>query len=206
VILYSAICVLLKFIYKILFSFKVKGLRNVPSEGGFILASNHLSFLDPPALGVACPRPLNYLAREDLFDIPILGRLLRMVGVIPLAVDKPASPGTIKETIRRLKRGEGMVIFPEGTRSRDGYLQQGWPGIGLIAVKTGVPIIPVCLKGTEKALPRGAKFIRCKKISLCFGEKIEAGTINSSENRKDEYKNISQVVMGEIARLQEREE
>ena len=177
----------------------------MPSKGGFILASNHLSFLDPPALGVACPRPLNYLAREDLFDIPILGRLLRRVGAIPLAMDKPPSPGTVKETIRRLKKGEGLVIFPEGTRSRDGRLQQGWPGIGLIALKTGVPIVPVCLKGTEKALPRDAKFIRCKKVSLCFGEKIEAGAISSSENRKDEYRKISQIVMREIARLQERE-
>ena len=153
---------------KLLFRFNVKGKENVPSAGGFILAGNHVSYLDPIVFGVACPRKLNYMARDTLFRNPFAAWLLRHVNVFPLKRNS-ADLGAIKEALRRLRSGGGILLFPEGTRSVDGEVQEGLEGVGFLARKSALPVVPMFIRGTQAALPKKARWIKLTKIEVVFG-------------------------------------
>ncbi|MCX7661148.1 MAG: 1-acyl-sn-glycerol-3-phosphate acyltransferase [Candidatus Omnitrophica bacterium] len=181
---------------KILFRIQVKGKKNIPKKGGFILASNHLSYLDPVVLGVACPRKLNFMARDDLFTIPLFSTLIRCLGAFPVKRNSP-DISAFKETFKKLKEQKPVVIFPEGRRNPQARPIPAQPGVGFIASYLGVPVIPAYIKGTDKALPMSARFIRLKKVSVCFGEQIFI------ERRKPHnYAEIAQQIMDSIRRLE----
>ncbi len=180
-------------IVRFFLGFKVRGQENIPKKGGFIIASNHCSFLDPPTIGAGCPRRLNYMAKDGLFKIPVIADILRNVSAFPVkreAADRTA----IREALRRLERGEGLVLFPEGTRQPEGVLGQAEPGIGFLAAKSGAVVIPAYLKGTGSALPKGAKFLRKSKVTLVFGEQINV-------ERRMPYQEVSNMIMDQIRRL-----
>jgi 1-acyl-sn-glycerol-3-phosphate acyltransferase len=191
--LYSILRLLSAIILKILFRFKAKGLEHVPKRGGFILASNHVSYLDPIAVGVACQRKLNYMAKEELFCNPLFSRLLSRIGVFPVKRDS-ADLSALKEAMRRVRIGGALVLFPEGSRRFDGASHEPYSGIGFLAAKLNVPVIPAFVKGTEKALPAGAKFIRLTNISVCFGKQI-------SIERRMPYQDIAGHIMDNIRHL-----
>ncbi len=153
------------------FGLEVRGQECVPTRGPFIVASNHISFLDPPLLGVACPRRLRFLARADLFRKPLLGLFLRSVGVMPLKRDE-ADMASMRAALVRLERGEGVAIFPEGTRQLTGRLGIAKRGVGLLAVAARVPIVPVLVRGTFEALPPGYTRLQKAKIRVAFGPPI----------------------------------
>ena len=153
---------------KLLFRFNVKGKENVPSAGGFILAGNHVSYLDPIVFGVACPRKLNYMARDTLFRNPFAAWALRHANVFPLKRNS-ADLGAIKEALRRLRSGGGILLFPEGSRSIDGKVQEGLEGVGFLARKSALPVVPMFIKGTQVALPKKARRVRLAKIEVVFG-------------------------------------
>jgi 1-acyl-sn-glycerol-3-phosphate acyltransferase len=184
------ICFLL---FKILFRVKVSGREHIPKQGGFILAGNHWSYLDPVGIGIACQRRLNFMAKLELFPNPLFSWLLLRLGCIPVKRDSP-DKSALKESIRRLENGEGLLLFPEGSRGFDERMPEPQAGIGFLAAKVNVPVIPAFIKGTEKALPKGAKFIRPKKVSVYFGEQI-------SVERRMPYKEIALRIMEEIRRL-----
>jgi len=169
------------------------GRENVPKKGGFILASNHASNLDPVALGVACPRALNYMAKHSLFKNPVFSWILYKSNAFPLKRES-ADLSAIKEAMHRVQSGGGLLLFPEGTRASDGAVRDPQAGIGFLAAKLNVPIIPAFVKGTYDALPKGAKFIRPKKISICFGRQI-------SVERGLPYEQIASLVMDDVRRL-----
>lgn len=154
---------------RIFFPITVRGAEHVPRQGGFILASNHVSYLDPVVLGVCCPRRLNYMAREDLFRVPVLGWLLPRYRVFPVKRDS-ADFSAIREAIRRVNAGEGLLLFPEGTRVPAGESRDPEPGIGFLAAKLNVPVVPVFVSGTERALPKDAKMLRYAPVTAVFGE------------------------------------
>lgn len=182
------------FILKAFFGFEVKGREHLLVEGGFILASNHVSFLDPAALGCACPYPLNYMARHDLFKVPFLSQWMRSVGVFPVKRES-ADLSAIKEAIHRVKRGGALGLFPEGTRQADGRISENpEAGVGFLAAKLDVPVIPAFIKGTDQALPRGAKFLRPAKIIVHFGSPVRI-------NKKMPYQDIARLIMKEIRHL-----
>ena len=179
---------------KTFFSLRVFGQENVPKKGGFILASNHVSFLDPVAVGVACPRKLNYMARDTLFSNRLFAWLLNDCGSFPLKRDS-ADLSALKEAIKRLKSGQGLLLFPEGRRSADkDTLLKPRAGVGFLASKLKVPVIPALVKGTDRALPRGAKFFRSSNISVIFGKQILI-------ERRMPYKDIAQQVINDIRHL-----
>ncbi len=149
----------------------VKGEKNIPKKGGFILACNHVSYLDPVIFGISCPRPLNFMARESLFDNRVFGWLLARVNVFPIK-RYSADIGAIKEALRRLKIGSGILLFPEGTRSSDGRIGEGLEGVGFLARKSNAPVIPAFIKGTQKAMPKGAKFVKPARLTVVFGPAI----------------------------------
>lgn len=150
---------------------EVKGQNHIPRKGGFILAGNHVSYLDPVAFGVACPRFLNYMARDTLFLNPFFGWLLRHVGAFSLKRNF-ADISAIKEALKRLGQGKGLLLFPEGTRSATGEIAGGLEGVGFLARKGNVPVIPAYVMGTDKALPKGAKFIKPTRLKMVFGEAL----------------------------------
>lgn len=153
------------------FRIRVSGKENIPKSGGFIIASNHVSYLDPVAVGVACPRRLSYMARHNLFKYRLSAWFLNCLGVFPVKRGS-ADISALKEAIRRVKAGKGLLLFPEGTRQTGGKLGTPEPGAGFIAAQGGVPIIPAFVSGTEKAMPRGAKFFKPAVVTVHFGKQI----------------------------------
>lgn len=183
-------------IFKILFRFKVKGAEYIPKKGGFILASNHFSYLDPVALGVACPRQLSFMARHDLFCNPLFSWLISNLGAFPVKRGS-ADLSALKEAMQRIKKGNSLVLFPEGTRRFDRTSFEPHSGIGFLAIKLNVPVIPVVISGTDKALPKGSKFIRPRKVSVQFGKQIYI-------DKKQSYQDITQLIMANIRHSYER--
>src|SRR5215831_15273364 len=124
------------------FHFRVIHRERMIQSGSVILAMNHQSFLDPPLAGITCDRAIYFLARKTLLEVPLLGRVLPKVNVIPVnqeGVDRSA----IKTLIRLLRAGNGVLVFPEGSRTPDGTLQPAEPGMGLVIAKTLAPVVPM---------------------------------------------------------------
>lgn len=182
-------------ILKLFFGFKVTGQENIPSKGGFILAANHVSYLDPVAVGSSCYRTVHFMARDNLFEIPLLKPWLKAVGVIPLKRDS-ADLSAIKKSLQILRRGEGLALFPEGTRrtGENKYLNPE-PGVGFLAAKGGVPVIPAFVSGTDKAMPRQAHSLRLAKIRVRLGKEIFI-------ERGVPYQDISDLIMANIKKLE----
>ncbi len=155
---------------------RFSGRENIPARGGALLVSNHVSHLDVFALGASVPRPLRYVTRSSLFK-PVLGALIRSVGGFPL--DREGGGiGGLKETMRLLKGGQLVLLFPEGTRSPDGSLQELKPGVAALA-RCGVPFIPVGLAGTFEALPKGRSLPSAGAVWLHFGVPVEPAKIRA---------------------------
>lgn len=180
-----------------LFGLRAKGRDLVPRTGAYILAGNHASFLDPVAFGVACPRQINYLARKSLFRNRVFGWILKMVHVIPLKRGA-ADLGAMKEALRRLEKGEGLLLFPEGTRTETGELGRGHHGVGFLARKAGVPVIPAYVHGTFEALPKGAKGLRPARVTVVFGPALR---FEGRQELSDQ--DIADRIMAEIKRLKD---
>ena len=180
---------------KFMLRLKVHGGENIPKSGGFILASNHVSYLDPFIVGSSCPRKLNYMARHDLFSTPFLSWLLYSVGAFPIKRNT-ADISALREAMRRVKSGKVLLLLPEGRRKEiDGEsFARPQAGIGFLAEKLGVPVIPVFVKGSEEAFPKGAKSIRPVRVNVYFGRpiKIERGL---------PYQDIAEEIMKNIRHL-----
>lgn len=173
--------------------FDVKGITNVPTSGACILASNHASYLDPMVIGAAIQRNISYMARASLFK-GIFGPFMLSVLAFPVKRGS-ADRGALKEAMRRLKAGMPVVVFPEGTRGAE--LRKPLAGVGFLALKAGVPIVPVYIRGTNKALPRGACLIRPHKVVIRFGKPFVADTKKSSID-------TAEMIMQRIRNLREK--
>lgn len=144
---------------------QVTGRRNVPRRGGFIVAPNHISYLDPPVAGSALHRQIFFMAKVELFEIPFLGWLIGQYGSFPVnrgVADRAA----LRRAEQLLRAGEGVMVFPEGTRSPDGRLMPSELGIAMLALRTGVPVLPIGVDGTDRALPRHSPIIRPARIRV----------------------------------------
>ncbi len=175
-------------------------------EGGYVVASNHVSFLDPPLVGIAFQENLYYFARKSLFDHPVFGWILRSIQAIPVDRDRPEM-STLKRIIELLRQGEKVVIFPEGERSRDGRMKEkGQSGIGMIVEKARARVLPVRLFGPEKAQPRGSKRIESVPVTLVIGEPMDmTDLIDSDLPRKAKYEAITERIMDGIRCLEQPE-
>lgn len=155
----------------LVFRIRVDGMERYPRTGPILVCSNHQSNLDPLILGCACPRPINYLAKKQLFSFRPLGWFLRWNDGIE--IDRKKGLGGIKETLKRLKRNESVLMFPEGTRSRDGELQPVKGGFCTLVKKTKVTIMPVAIDGAWDALPSHSPLPNFRAtIQVAFGDPI----------------------------------
>ncbi len=150
----------------------------MPKEGGFIVASNHLSFFDSLIIQALTPRDVAFFAKAEYFTTPgIKGRLMKnffeSVGSIPVQRgEQAASVAALDSLVDIIEEGGGIGIYPEGTRSRDGKLYRGRTGVGWLALTTGVPVVPVGLIGTEKLQPAGSKGFKPAKFHIHYGEPL----------------------------------
>jgi 1-acyl-sn-glycerol-3-phosphate acyltransferase len=149
---------------------RATGHHHVPESGGLLLVSNHLSYLDVFFLGIPLRRPLNYVARSTLF-VPVLATLMRSVGGFPIQREGMGASG-MKETLKRLRAGGIVTLFPEGTRSRDGELGPLKSGIAVLVARAGVPVVPVGLAGTFEIWPRSRPFPVPHPIRIHYGRPI----------------------------------
>ncbi|MCX5717172.1 MAG: lysophospholipid acyltransferase family protein [Nitrospirae bacterium] len=187
-------------LFKIFFRFKIINIEKVPEKGGVIVVSNHVSHLDPLVIGAAIrKRQATFMAKRGLFKIPLIGAFVKTFS-FPVDRDTP-QPSTIKEAVRRLKKGELIVMFPEGGRSKDGSLLDAKRGTGLIASLSGAKVIPAYIDGTNTALPAGAKFIRLSSIRIIFGDSIET---KDRESGKDFQERIGNDIIEAIRNLKDK--
>ena len=188
---------LVKFIarvfFKTFYDFKVEGLENIPKTGALIIAGNHLSNADPPAIGAfaGLVRDSRFMAKKELFAIPVLGWFFRRCGYI--SVDRKRAIGdfgALEEAIAALERGESVIMFPEGTRSKTGKPQKPKSGVGLLVYKTGVPVLPVKVQGTF-----GWPWVR--HIRVKFGTPFTLQKDPALEH-KAQYKQFANEIMDKI--------
>ena len=149
----------------------VFGREHVPAQVGFIIASNHLSNLDPFLIGLAMRCRISYMAKDALFQNKILRFILNRVEAFPVRRES-SDIRAVRETLRRLKRGLPVVMFPEGTRKTSSGGTETQSGLGFLAVKGNVPVIPVYIGGSDKVLPPGAKFPKRNRVTVSFGKPL----------------------------------
>jgi len=185
---------------RLFFRFRVIHRERMIQSGPVILAMNHQSYLDPPLAGTTCDRAIYFLARRTLLDVPLLGWVLPKLNVIPVnqeGVDRSA----IKAVIRVLQAGNGVLVFPEGSRTFDGTLQPGEPGMGLMIAKTLAPVVPMRIFGAREALPRSGGRLRFVPITVVIGEPIFFSAADIQPGGKNLYARLSDRVMKAIAAL-----
>ncbi len=163
---------------------QVIGCENIPAKGGVLLCGNHVSYIDPPALGSASTRPVHFMAKEPLFRVPVLGLLIRLVGAFPVR-QHTADRNALRRAVELLQSGEVVGMFPEGTRNPDPmHLMPPQPGVGMIALKAQVPVIPVALINTEKLLPPHSVFLRFARIKVAYGKPVPLDDLYAKGGRE----------------------
>ena len=192
----------LRVMFDMFFRGEVVGLENLPTSGAFLIAANHASHLDPPLIGSHVPRQMSFFARKTLWKGGFSTWWLDAVGTIPVDRDS-ADVGALKRVLRALADGKVMILFPEGTRSPDGKLQEPKPGVGFIVCKTQVPVVPARIFGSFDAFGKGAKVPRLgTPVTVVFGKPIPPAVYDDPGAGKERYQVASARIMAEIAKLQ----
>ncbi|MEE9182574.1 MAG: lysophospholipid acyltransferase family protein [candidate division NC10 bacterium] len=185
-----------------IFRFRVVGREEIPTTEGVILAANHVSYVDPLFIGAAIvERQLHFIAKADLFRFPLFGALLRWLRVVPVRRSQ-GDYAAIRQSLRLLKKGEILVLFPEGTRGDGVTLQKAEEGIGLLAARSGCPVVPVYVEGTGKVLPRGKRIPRVHPVTIYFGHPLRLGGETPHRETRRGYRRLSEEIMKGIADLE----
>jgi 1-acyl-sn-glycerol-3-phosphate acyltransferase len=185
-----------------IFGLEVTGLERLPAEGPFILASNHHNYLDAVVLGAAVPRPINFLVMPRVFHAsPLHPSVHRWLGSIPVNLERP-DPGAIKRSLRVLEDGGVVGIFPEGPFSREGLLVSGQPGVAMIALRSGVPVVPAAISGTYEALAGRRFYIpRSYPLAVRFGQPLHFHQTRRRRANQANREEITRRIMSHIAAL-----
>jgi 1-acyl-sn-glycerol-3-phosphate acyltransferase len=189
-----------KVVAKLGFRLRIYGRENLIEDGPAILASNHASYLDPPLVGVSCRKDVYFLARKSLFERPVIGPLIAQLNTVPVDRDR-GDVGAVRAMIKLLKSGNRVLVFPEGTRSKDGNLQPARAGVGLLIAKSLAPVVPVRVFGSYAALPRSGG-IRFVPITVVIGKPLFFTKQDLGTDERAAYQVLSDRVMAAIAALQ----
>lgn len=193
---------------KVFLRWRIEGLEHVPRTGPVLLAVNHLSAVDPLLAGTAIRRKVHFMAKEELFRSPALGRLLRHLAAFPVRRGE-GDRQALKQALALLEAGEVVGIFPEGTRSPDGQLQQAQTGIAFLAKRGGAAVIPMAVSGTREILRQGVWFPRPARVRILIGEPLHAvgegtgqpGESDRGEAAHDQLRRFADEVMQKIGEL-----
>jgi 1-acyl-sn-glycerol-3-phosphate acyltransferase len=185
-----------------MFGLEVSGIERLPTAGPFILAANHHNYLDGIVLGVAVPRPIKFLVMPRVFHAsPLHPPFHRRIGSIPVNLERP-DPGAIKRTLRALEQGAVIGIFPEGPFSREGRLVSGQPGVAMIALRAGVPVVPAAISGTYEALAGRRFYIpRSRRLTVRFGQPLHFHQTRRRRVSHADREEITRRIMSHIAAL-----
>lgn len=186
---------------RLLFRLEVRDAGKVPATGPVLLVSNHSSLLDPPAVGGAALRKLSFLAKAELFRVPVLGPVLRRVGARPIRREG-ADPAAMRTALRVLEERGALLIFPEGTRGPEGVLRAAKAGAGMLAVMSGAQVVPVYVSGSGRAWPKGRRLPRPGRVTVVFGEPLRFEAKGGGD-RRQEYEAASRAMMAAIGRLKD---
>lgn len=165
-----------------IFRLRAYGRENIPKEGGFMLLSNHQSFLDPIVCSVPLQRECYFAARDTLFTL-FMGPYISSINALPIKRGT-ADLSAIRKFIGKLKDGYGLVLFPEATRTTDGKIADIKPGLGLLSKRGNVPVIPVVIDGAYECWPKGKGFFRVGHITVCYGKPITPERIKEIGDKK----------------------
>lgn len=191
-----------RFVLRLFFVFwlgyRARGMKKVPASGGGLLLINHQSFLDPLLAGAPLARPVSYIARDSLFPVPVIGWILRHTYVMPIHRES-AGASVVKESVRRMRHGFLVGVFPEGTRSRDGSVGEMKPGFVSLVRRSDVPIYPVGIAGANEAMPPGVICPRPRRVRVVFGDPLTRREI-------DRYTGSTSGTDGTLVRCPGREE
>ncbi len=186
--LYKTCKVICSGILKPLYRIKVIGAENIPTTGGVMICSNHIDNLDPPIVGISSTRDIHFMAKEELFRLPVLKSLLPSIHAFPVKrglSDKQA----LRTALQILKQGNVLGLFPEGTRSKDGQLGKGLSGAGFFALRTDAQVIPCAIIGPYKPF---------KQLKVVFGESIDLQDIRE---RKGSAEEATELIMESIRKI-----
>ncbi len=188
-------------LYDAFFRGEVAGTENIPSTGPFLIAANHASNLDPPLVGCQIARQMRFFARKTLWSGRLISWWLDSAESIPVDRDS-GDVGAIRKVLQALNEDRAVVLFPEGTRSLDGQLKKPKAGVGLMACKSGVPVVPCRVYGSFEAFGKGAKFPRFgTPISVVFGPSVTAAEYDDPTAGKERYQLASERIFARIASL-----
>lgn len=179
---------------------RISGLEHVPAAGPLIVASNHRSHADPPLVGVCLPRPVHYMAKHELFEVPVMGPTIRRTGAFPVTRGRP-DRRAIRWALQLLDEGKAVVMFPEGTRSVDGRLGPPELGVALIALKSRAPVLPVAMQGTEHLLPKHSLLPRSHPLTVRFGPPLLFPDLYGRRTSRRELEEAGARLMTALGRL-----
>lgn len=203
--LYEAVRLTADWFFSSFYDFTTTDSRNYPLQGSLIFAANHVSFFDPPAIGCRVYRQINYFARDTLFR-GLFGKGLTAIGTIPVARET-ADVTSLKAIFRSLKNDGAVAIYPEGTRSPDGQLQEPKPGAGMIACKSRATVVPVRLFGTYEAYGRQKKLPAFGgRIHISYGQPMSPSEVDPGKDHPERYLEASRRIMQRIAKIPKPEE
>ena len=179
-------------LFRMLFRYRVIGAEKIPRDGALVIAANHISNFDPPILGVALPRPVSYMAKKELFAVPVLGTMLPWLYAFP--VDREAGgTGALRAALRMLKEGRCVGIFPEGGRNVTGTNDEK-AGAAFLAAASGAPVIPAAIVGTRRLRPFG-------RVTVVFGDPMHV--VRNRQSKGDDLEKGAAEIMQRIRTLEE---
>lgn len=182
--IYAICCGLLRLIYAILFPLKIVGRENVPKEGGVLLCANHISLLDPMTIGIKLQRQVRYMAKAELFNVPVLGWLIKQLGAFPVKRGG-VSKESIKTALNTLRGGHVMGIFPEGTRNSDSGVAK--KGAASFALRSGAAVVPAAIVGAYKPF---------RRMTVIYGAPIDLSAFEGAGS--ESLEEVTDVIMGRI--------
>lgn len=185
---YSFARAIVSLIFKPLYRIETIGLEHFPKDGGVLLCSNHISNFDPIVVGISVPRMVRYMAKEELFEVPILGKIVQMCNAFPVKRGL-SDRGALRTGIQILKDGHTLGLFPEGHRSKTGELGKGLAGAGFFALRTDAQVVPCAVIGPYKTL---------RKLKVVFGMPIDMDHLRKTKASAEE---VTELIMSEIHKL-----
>ncbi len=188
---YTFFRMLFRIFFGVFYRWRVIGAENVPSDGAVILCANHISNLDPPLLGCGIERQVHFMAKEELFKIPVISFLITKFGAFPVkrgAGDRAA----IRTTLKILEEGKILGIFPEGTRSKTGEVGQGHSGIAMFALKSDAQVIPVAIVGPFRLF---------RPVTIVYGKPIDLSVYKEGKPGSETMKEVTEIIMQHIRQL-----
>jgi 1-acyl-sn-glycerol-3-phosphate acyltransferase len=198
-LLYGFSWMFVRGIARSIFHLKIINEDNIPGKGGFIVACNHISLADPPLVGISIKRPVHFVAKKELFRNRLFGGLIRGLNAHPIrrnAIDRQA----LELTTRLLREGNGIIIFPEGSRSKSGQFRPAKPGIGMIARKLSAAVVPAYISGSNHLKNC---FWGREKLVIIFGKPLDSGVVVNYDNSKEGYRKLADDIMARIKELKD---